>query len=150
MSYRVNIRTFNELYCLNADIKSWYLLLLLSMACQRDHWGKKDLYKHCTQISEHRSLPAATSHTHICKRRHGPSSRWATSRTRNMWGCCTAWTWRCGRCAPPPAEGSRGKVHSEFTCVRPSVFVFRSCVSALWCICILHFQSAKEGCECGC
>lgn len=91
---------------------------------------KKDSYKGWSQISEHHRLPAATSHTHVCKRRRGPSSRWATSRTRSMWGCCTAWTWRCGRCAPPPAEGSRGKVHSEFTCVCIQVF----CLCSLMCL----------------
>lgn len=48
-------------------------------------------------------------HTHACTRRRGPSSRWATSRIHSMWGCCTAWTWRCGRCAPPPARSSRAK-----------------------------------------
>lgn len=64
--------------------------------------------------------------THACTRRRGPSSRWAMSRTRSRWGCCTEWTWRCGRYAPPPAEGDRGQVHLEFAsyCTRVSKYLF--------------------------
>ena len=47
-------------------------------------------------------------HTHICKHRRGPSSIWVKSSIHSMWGCCTVWTWRRGRCAPPPAGGNTG------------------------------------------
>lgn len=72
-----------------------------------------------------KTLQAAVSHTHACTRRHGPSSRWATNRTRSRWGCCTEWTWRCGRCAPPPAEGDRGRVLRR-ACQRFSLFFLTS------------------------
>lgn len=62
-------------------------------------------------------------HTHICTRRHGPSSRWVTSSIHSMWGCCTGWTWRCGRYAPPPTESSRAQVHLEFTCIFPFTLI---------------------------
>lgn len=44
---------------------------------------------------------------YVCRHRLDPSSRWGRSSTRSRWGCCTEWTWKCGRCVPPPAGGSR-------------------------------------------
>lgn len=44
---------------------------------------------------------------YVCRHRLDPSSIWGRSSTRSRWGCCTEWTWKCGRCVPPPVGGSR-------------------------------------------